>query len=235
MWTSPLLRLVWSSIFHLQPSHNNLQRSTLPPGRNNSNKMDLQLRKLRRRMLKRSVWDQCTDDAFKPNGWVRLRKGAGDKEHSRDDIKKSKSARSLVRVLRKREILRNMQNTGEQFSSSRIRALHQEMRKLIALSNAVFLDMKFCPQMKKSLRSPRPIRIQRMLKKRADGDFLRKLINLTHAIHQRLWLFRYLQQAVQFLFLRSRKSSTKAILKSKSQPPIVAVKTWARNSHFRLI
>ena len=207
----------------------------MPPGRNNSNKMDLQLRKLRRRMLKRSVWDQCTDDAFKPNGWVRLRKGAGDKEHSRDDIKKSKSASSLVRVLRKREILRNMQNTGEQFSSSRIRALHQEMRKLIALSNAVFLDMKFCPQMKKSLRSPRPIRIQRMLKKRADGDFLRKLINLTHTIHQRLWLFRYLQQAVQFLFLRSRKSSTKAILKSKSQPPIVAVKTWPRKSHFRRI
>ena len=75
-------------------------------------------------MLKRSVWDQCTDEGFKPNGWVRLRKGAGDKEHSRDDIKKSKSASSLVRVLRKREILRNMQNTGEQFSTSRIRALH---------------------------------------------------------------------------------------------------------------
>ena len=34
MWTSPLLRLVWSSMSHLQPSHNNLLRSTLKPDHN---------------------------------------------------------------------------------------------------------------------------------------------------------------------------------------------------------
>ena len=144
MWTSPLLRLVWSSVFHLQPSRD-LQKSSLKPGHNSNNNMDLELRKLRRSILlrrrsKRSAWDQCADDAFKPNGWVRLRK---------DDIKKS--ANSLRRVLRKREMLRSMENTGQQFFNSRVRALHQEMRKLIILSNAVFLDMKFCPPMKKSL------------------------------------------------------------------------------------
>ena len=219
MWTSPLLRLVWSSVFHLQPSRD-LQKSSLKPGHNSNNNMDLELRKLRRSILlgrrsKRSAWDQqCADDAFKPNGWVRLRK---------DDIKKS--ANSLRRVLRKREMLKSMETTGQQFLSSRLKALHQEMRKLIILSNAVFLDMKFCPPMKKS--SPMSIRVQRMLKKRAKRGFLRSsartlhhamrsLINLTHAIHQRLWLFRYLQQAVQFLFLRSRKSATKPILQSKA-------------------
>ena len=227
MWTSPLLRLVWSSMFHLQPSRD-LQKSSLKPGHNSNNNMDLELRKLRRSILlgrrsKRSAWDQqCADNAFKPNGWVRLRK---------DDIKKSAS--SLRRVLRKREMLRSMENTGQQFFNSRVRALHQEMRKLIILSNAVFLDMKFCPPMKKSLGSSTSIiRVQRMLKKRADGGFLsssartlhhamRSLINLTHAIHQRLWLFRYLQQAVQFLFSRSGKSATKPNSQSKSRPPIM--------------
>ena len=225
MWTSPLLRLVWSSMFRLQPSRD-LQKSSLKPGHNSNNNMDLELRKLRRSILlgrrsKRSAWDQCADDAFKPNGWVRLRK---------DDIKKSAS--SLRRVLRKREMLRSMENTGQQFFNSRVRALHQEMRKLIILSNAVFLDMKFCPPMKKSLGSPMSIRVQRMLKKRAKRGFLRSsartlhhamrsLIKLTHAIHQRLWLFRYLQQAVQFLFLRSRKSATKPNSQSKSRPPIL--------------
>ena len=34
VWTSPLLRLVWSSMSHLQPSHNNLLRSTLKPDHN---------------------------------------------------------------------------------------------------------------------------------------------------------------------------------------------------------
>ena len=41
MWTSPLLRLVWSCMSHVQPSHNILQRSTLKADHNFKNILNL--------------------------------------------------------------------------------------------------------------------------------------------------------------------------------------------------
>ena len=94
-------------------------------------------------MSKRSAWDErCIDieDAFDPTGWVLRVARDG------DDIEKSQAASSLARVLRKRGMMWHMKKRGftEDFLSSRVNALHHEMRKFIIITHAVLLDINLC-------------------------------------------------------------------------------------------
>ena len=94
-------------------------------------------------MSKRSAWgERCIDieDAFDPTGWVLRVARDG------DEIEKSQATSSLARVLRKRGMLWDMKKRGftEDFLSSRVNALHHEMRKFIIITHAVLLDINLC-------------------------------------------------------------------------------------------
>ena len=87
-------------------------------------------------MSKRSAWDErCIDAAFEPTGWV-LRVARDGKQ----------VVSSRIRVQRKRGMQRIMKKRGftEDIISSRVNALHHEMRKFIILTHAVLLDINLC-------------------------------------------------------------------------------------------